>query len=104
MRRVIERSVHVHGRLEAGKIPIHEGPALAAGMFADARRVLKSAEYVHFALIQIKLGPVEAAAAFQRVLIDEEDLVDGPQRVDLEFIVAVVAAEENFNVVVEPDE
>src|SRR5262245_46090344 len=104
MRGIVDDAIDAHARLQARKIPIHERPPLAARMLPDARGVLESTEHIDVARVEIELRAVETAAAFQRVLVDEEDLVDRAERIDLELVVAIIPAEEHLDVVVEPDE
>jgi len=52
--------------------------------------------------IELRTAPVTATRTMN-VLPDPEDLVDGIQRVDFEFVIGVAAADEDFEIVLLPD-
>ena len=103
-RRIVDAPVDSHRRLKSREVEVEEREPAATRVPAPSAGVLEPAEHVHVARVQIEFGDVEPAAARHGVLPDEERLVDRAERVDLEFVVAVVAADEDLDVVVVPDE
>ncbi|MCK7462036.1 MAG: 1-acyl-sn-glycerol-3-phosphate acyltransferase [Sphingobacterium sp.] len=102
--RIVESPPDLDRRPQAGDVVVHESPTRPARVLAVAQAVLEAAEDVDLALQQVELGDVEPAALLQGVLPDVEDLVDRAQGVDLELVVAVLAADEDLDVVLGPDE
>ena len=63
-----------------------------------------SMEGPHALLAALELRKRGVTGALVGLLPDEEDLVDRPQRVDLELVVGVLARDEQLDVVVLVDE
>ena len=84
------QSMKAH-RLPRGCLPIREAS-------------WEAAEDIDIAAVEIEFRKVEPTAFFQRILVDEEYFVNGVEGIDLKFVVAVLAAKEDLDIVVEPDE
>src|ERR1700722_9938427 len=82
---------------QARKVPIEKAPPLAPRMDVPADAIEN-----HGPLgCRIELGTPEIRAPrYACVLPDPEHFVDGIQRVDLEFVVSILAGDEYFHVVV----
>src|SRR4029450_5368729 len=75
---VVDRPVDVDRRLEAGHVPVPVADARAAWMLREADTV----ERPHARTRAIELRPTRIAARLERLLPDEEDLVDRTECVD----------------------
>src|SRR5215216_405003 len=83
---VVERSIDMHRRLEAGEVPIPEPDPWPARMIGEPHTI----ERPHLGMVALKLWDLVISAALVSFLPDKEHFVNRAQRVDLKLIIGVL--------------
>src|SRR5579871_1014850 len=105
---VIQMAIHMHGGAQPRKVPIEEGPAGTARMRTPPEVIGGTVEVAGEgeggSVEQVELRNIEPTAAPIGVAPDEEDLIEGTERVDLQYVVAVAAINKQFDIVLAKDD